>query len=122
VKLWSHISSVAARVATFIFTDPVMSGWERARVESEKRLRATLACPTVKIILRDRANERLRIYRNGDCFGAVTETSKASPATWRPDQILGAGCVYDSPEAAEVYAAEILPWLRLKSEDVPPRG
>jgi hypothetical protein len=91
-----------------------VSRWERfcqRNEERDRRLEVTRTYPEVKCQVHERGTERVRIVREGENFGAVIDNWESITDEWMPTRILGAGMVYDSPEAAEVEAKTAAPWL-----------
>ena len=92
-----------------------LNDYEKA---SDQRLLATLDCDSVKSVVRKDGEERVRIIRDGENFGAIVEvlTSEGSCSCWTPVRMLGAGCIYDSAESAEAEAVSTVSWLKSRNE------
>ena len=75
-------------------------------------LASTKTYTTVKEIVRADGTQRVRIYQGGnDAFGGVVEDRRNEDGEWSPFHFIGAGCVYDSPQAVEEEAKSTVPWL-----------
>ena len=84
----------------------------RLQKERQRKLMATLTYDNVRNIVRKDGKERVRIVRDGENFGAVVEGYDPRTQGWSPLQAVGAGCNYDSIEAAEAEAVSVAPWLK----------
>ena len=105
-----------------VFFDMLTRGTYRSLVRQENNQRrrnetlmATLAYDCVKEILSPNGQERLRIIRDGESYGAVMDVSESSEKGWVPTYIMGPGCVYDSVESAVTAAIAAIGWPKAKA-------
>jgi hypothetical protein len=109
-------NSVVSAMKAISQIEPTTQGVQKEERARRRELDDTLAYPSLKVISRPDAKERVRIVQKGQDYGAVVDFDDPT-CGWSPGLIVAGGFIYESAAVAEAQARATLSWMKDPSQE-----